>query len=183
MLQAIDIMTEDVIVIRDSANVAQAIALMQAQKIRSLIVERQDDPQHYGIVTERDIVYRVTALEKQPETVLVRDIMRYPCITVRPDLSLTEVAQLFAETGIQRAPVVQDQELMGIISMTDILMKSDVGGAQPADILSQRILDVLQHTRILSDEQEQIAQECAVAWDVVEALEANIDNYPSTGGK
>ena len=175
MLKAVDIMTEDVIVIRESANVAQAIALMQAQKIRSLIVERQDDSESYGIVTERDIVYQVTALEKAPQTVQVRDIMRHPCITVRPDLSLAEVAQLFANTGIQRAPVVQGKDLLGVISMTDILMKSDVGGEQPADILSQRILDVLQHTRILGDQQEQISQECAVVWDVVEELEDTVN--------
>ena len=69
--------------------------------------------------------------------------------------------------------MIQDQDLMGVISITDILMKSDVAGEQPADILSQRILDVLQHTRIIGDEQAQISQECAVAWDVVEELSAD----------
>ena len=173
MLTAVDIMTEDVIGIRDSATVAQAIALMQHHKVRSLIVEHPNDPNAYGIVTERDIIYKVTALGTNPTTIGVATIMREPCIAVEPTLSLAELAQVFAETGIQRAPVIQDKALLGIVSITDILMKTDVGEQQPNSILSQRIQEALQHARIIcGDEQSQISQECEVAWDVVEELKA-----------
>ena len=172
MLTAVDIMAENVIGIRDSATVAQAIALMQHHKVRSLIVEHSHDPAAYGIVTERDIVYKVTAVGQDPATVGVVDIMREPCITVEPNFGLAELAQVFADTGIQRAPVVQDNVLLGIVSITDILMKTDVGEQQP-DNISQRIQEALQHSRIIcGDEQSQISQECEVAWDVMEELRA-----------
>ena len=80
MLKAVDIMTEHVIVIRDSATVAQAIALMQLKKIRALIVELSERPVTYGIITERDIVYKVTALDQDPTTILVHEIMRQPVL-------------------------------------------------------------------------------------------------------
>ena len=113
MLTAVDIMTDDVIGICDSATVAQAIALMQHHKVRSLIVEHPQDSDAYGIVTERDIVYKVTATGTDPAAIGVASIMREPCIAVEPSFSLTELAQVFADTGIQRAPVIQNGALAG----------------------------------------------------------------------
>lgn len=173
MFQATDIMTEEVFTIRSSATVAQAIALMQAKKIRSLIVDRDHDLDTYGIVTERDIVYNVTASGRDPNQMPVHKIMRKPCIVVKPDLNIKQVAQLFADTGIQRAPVMGDGKLLGIISVTDILMKSDLSAQPLGDVLSRKIQDALRHARVIcGDEQGQISQDCAVAWDVVEELQA-----------
>ncbi|MEO0378073.1 MAG: CBS domain-containing protein [Cyanobacteria bacterium P01_A01_bin.17] len=176
MLKARDIMTQDVIVIWDADTAAQAIALMQHHKVRSLIVERTDRSKAYGMVTERDIVYRVMALGKDPSQVGIRDLVREPCITAHPDLTLEEVAQLFAATGIQRAPVIYEERLLGIISVTDLLMKTDGTQEQQADPLAQQIDEALQHARIIcGDSQTQISQECAVVWDVVEEYEAQTD--------
>ena len=54
----------------------------------------------------------------------VYEIMTKPCVTVNPDLGVEYVARLFATTRIRRAPVVQGK-LLGIISVSDILNKSD----------------------------------------------------------
>lgn len=170
-MKAADIMTTEVLMINSSATVAEAIALMQNQKLSSLIVEPSDEEDAYGIVTETDIVYGVTAREKDPEQVRVHQIMTKPCIVVNPDLRLANVARLFAETGIQKAPVIKDK-LLGIISVTDILMKIKVTPLSSRDILSQRIGEVLLHTRVCHEREEQIAQESRIAWDVLEELQA-----------
>lgn len=170
-MKASDIMTKEVLIIHSSATVAQAIALMQNKKLRSLIVEPSDDSDAYGIVTETDIVYAVTAKEQDPEQVRIYQIMTKPCIVVNPDLSVANVARLFAETGIQRAPVIKDK-LLGIISVTDILMKIRVVQLSSGDILSQKIGEALLHKRICHDLEDRIAQESEIAWDVVEELEA-----------
>ena len=184
MFRATDIMTEQVFTISSSATVAQAIALMQAKKVRSLIVDRAHDLDTYGILTERDVVYNVTASGQDPNQIPVHKIMRKPCIVVKPDLNIEQVAQLFADTGIQRAPVIRDRELLGIISVTDILMKSDVGAQPLADALSRKIQNALRHARVIcGDEQEQISQECAVAWDVVEELKAEAAHQRTRQGK
>ncbi|WP_404790256.1 CBS domain-containing protein [Altericista sp. CCNU0014] len=172
MLKAKDIMTENVLTILSTVTVAQAIALMQDKKIRSLIAVCPDEPARYGIVTERDIVYKVMAVGTDPSLVKVGDIMRQPCIEVHPELNLQEVAQLFADSGIQRAPVIDRGELLGIISATDLVMKTDVGEQIAIDTLSLRIQEALNHARIVCDPETQVSRECAVAWDIVEELQA-----------
>jgi CBS domain-containing protein len=172
MLTVADIMTTEVITISSSATVAQAIAVMQAEKVRSLIVEKSHEFDTYGIVTERDIVYEVIAYGDDPEQVYIHEILRKPCIKVSPDLTLQEAAQQFSDAAIQRAPVVCDGKLAGMLSVTDIIMKLPVREQSQPDALSQRIQTALQHARVICDEQSSVTQECAVAWDIVEELQA-----------
>jgi CBS domain-containing protein len=124
MIKAEEIMTKDVVTISGSTSVAEAVALMKEKQLRALVVDRRhaDDP--YGIVTETDIVYKVAAYGKDPKQMKVYEIMTKPCITVNPELGAEYVARLFATTGIRRAPVIKGK-LLGIISVSDILRKSD----------------------------------------------------------
>lgn len=168
-MKAADIMTTKVFTIHSLATVAEAIALMQDKGVRSLIVEPSNDGDAYGIITETDIVYKITAHEKDPEEFMVYQIMTKPCIVVNPDLSLVNVARLFAETGIGRAPVIQEQ-LLGMISITDLIVKLKVSRQPTSDKVSAKIREALLHSRVISDPQEQIDQDCEVAWDVVEEL-------------
>ena len=166
-MKAADIMTTQVFTIHSLATVADAIALMQDKGVRSLIVEPSNDGEAYGIITETDIVYQVTARKKEPQEVMVSQIMTKPCIVVNPNLSLENVARLFAETGIQRAPVIQEQ-LLGMISVTDIIMKCKVAQQPTTDRVSAKIHEAILHSRVVPDPQEQIDRECEIAWDVVE---------------
>jgi len=122
-LKAKDIMTTEVVTIEPSATVAEAVALMKERGLRALIVERLNEEDAYGIVTETDIVYKVVANGLSPQSVLVREIMTKPCIVVNPDLSVENVARLFALARIRRAPVIRER-LLGIVSVTDILRKA-----------------------------------------------------------
>lgn len=123
MLTVADIMTRDVTTIASGATVADAIELMQQRQIRALLVEHRSQDMPFGMITERDIVYTVVARGHNPEQVLVQDIMRQPCISLDPDLTVQEASQMLSDTGVQRAPVVQDGQLLGVISVTDILMR------------------------------------------------------------
>lgn len=123
MLTVADLMTEAVYTISSSATVAEATRLMQQAQLRALIVERRQQDLPYGIVTEQDIVFKVLARGLDSSRVIIQDIMRQPCIGVSPALTIKEAALLFADSGTQRAPVVADGKLLGIISVTDIMMK------------------------------------------------------------
>ena len=124
MMQAQEIMTKNVITISGSATVAEAVKLMKENGLRALIVDRRSYGDPYGILSETDIVYKVAAFGHDPKTMRVYEIMTKPCVTVNPDLGVEYVARLFASTRIRRAPVVEG-ELLGIISISDILNKSD----------------------------------------------------------
>lgn len=123
MQTAKEIMTKDVVTIQASASAAEAIGLMREKHIRDLVVEPVHVDDAYGIVTETDIAYKVAAYGKNPQTVSVGEIMTKPCIEVDPDLTVEEVAQLFALNHLHRAPVIKEK-LFGIISVTDILRET-----------------------------------------------------------
>lgn len=124
MMQAKEIMTKNVVTISGSATVAEAVALLKDKGLRALIVEPRYEGDPYGMVTETDIVYKVAAHGHDPKKMHVYEIMTKPCIVVNPELGAEYVARLFANTRIRRAPVIQDG-LLGVISISDILKKSD----------------------------------------------------------
>ena len=124
MMRAEEIMTKDVVTISGSATIAEAVKLMKDKGLRALIVDRRSDSDPYGIVTETDIVYKVAAFGHDPKKMRVYEIMTKPCVIVNPDLGVEYVARLFSSTRIRRAPVVKG-ELLGVISISDILNKSD----------------------------------------------------------
>ena len=124
MMKAEQIMTKDVVTIRGSATVAEAVQKMKEKGLRALIVEPRNETDPYGMVTETDIVYKVAAYGHDPKQMRVYEIMTKPCVVVNPELGVEYVARLFAQTRIRRAPVIKGG-LLGIISVSDILKKSD----------------------------------------------------------
>ena len=169
MLKAKDIMTSNVITIRGSATVAEAIKTMKDKGLRALIVERRTVEDPYGIVTETDIIYKVAAYGKDPKTVRVFEIMNKPCIAVSPDLGVEYVARLFANTRIRRAPVIE-KELLGIISVSDLLIKGNFVEQPKRMFIEDELEAAREDARAICDEKGDTSRECAAAWDVVEEL-------------
>lgn len=180
MLKAKDIMTENVATIRGSATVAEAVKLMRLKELRALIVEARNEDDAYGIVTETDIVGKVVASGKNPKQVRVYEIMTKPCIVVNPDLSVEYVARLFAQTGIWRAPVIQG-DLLGIVSVTDILTKSDFLDSPKVDYLKLEIENAIATAKSATASKGADSTESAEAWGLVEELEVELANL--TGQK
>ncbi len=169
MLKAHDVMTDNVATIKGSATVAEAVKLLKLKELRALIVEPRSRDDAYGIVTQTDIVYQVVAYGKDPEKVRVYEIMTKPCIVVNPDLGVEYVARLFANTGIRIAPVIQNG-LLGIISVTDILNKSDFLENPKVAVLQNRLDLAIAEAKALSNHAD--SQVCLKAWEVVDELEA-----------
>lgn len=172
MLTVQDIMTTPVILIRSSATVENAIWLMRANRVRSLIVEISAENGSYGMLTERDIVYKVIAPGNNPAFVRVQSIMREPCIQIPYNATVQEAAQMLADSGIQRAPVMDHNTLLGMISVTDILTKSHLF-SPTQDELSQRVMEAMRHACVVGDEDMRVKQECEIAWQVFETMRSN----------
>ncbi|MEA5470956.1 CP12 domain-containing protein [Spirulina sp. 06S082] len=172
-MKASDIMTTDVVTIRGSATVAEAVKIMKGKGLRALIVSRRTDEDAYGMVTETDIAYKVAAYGKDPKTVKVYEIMTKPCISVNPDLGVEYIARLFANTGIRRAPVIRDT-LLGIVSITDIITKSNFV-EQPKELtLEEEVIKARDSARAICSEKGATSPKCASAWDIVEELQAEL---------
>lgn len=174
MLSVADIMTTDVFTIRSSAKVTQAIALMQEKYVRSLIVEKAVQGGAYGIITECDIVYKITAKSADPENIRVCEIMQTPCIAVKPDLNLSTAAKRFARGSIQRAPVVHKGELVGIVSVTDIIMNSNVKDIHLPRNWAQQVETALRHRRLCWGEACDLEQESKIGREILRELQPKV---------
>ena len=118
-----DIMTKKVVVIPIGKGLAEAVKLMKKYEIGSIIVvDSNEGKKAMGIITERDIVYKVIAKDKDPYSTKVEEIMSKPLRVVKPDTNLEEAAKAMRENRIKRLPVVNDNnELIGIMSEGDIV--------------------------------------------------------------
>jgi len=85
------------------------------------IVDRADESDAYGMVTYEQIAAQVITKSLQPSRVRVADIMMKPLIIVNPTLRLPFIAQLFNNTNIHHAPVIENHRLAGVISMSDLV--------------------------------------------------------------
>ena len=99
--------------------VARAAKRMRLHGISALPVIEHD--RIIGIVTERDITGAV-ALDLNPKTTVVADIMTQHPLVVTPDESTEVVAMRMLEHGIRHLPVVDDHRVLGVISARDLLM-------------------------------------------------------------
>lgn len=114
-----DVMNPHVIVARSSVTIKEAAELMAQMRIGCLIV--MDDDKLLGIVTESDIIGKVVAKNKDPERILLKEIMTGNIISISPDKNLDEAADIMVENKIKRLPVVDNGKLVGIITATDMI--------------------------------------------------------------
>jgi CBS domain-containing protein len=176
MMRAKQIMTQDVATIRGSATVAEAVKLLRLKELRALIVEPRHSGDAYGIITETDIAGKVIAYGKDPQTMRVYEVMTKPCVVVNPDLDVEYVARLFANTGVWRAPVIQG-ELLGIISVTDIITKGDFVEKPKLTFLRKELQKAISNARSVSANYGTDSKRAVEAWDLVDELEAEAGFY------
>ena len=108
----------DVLKIEADASVIEAVKQMVEANIGSLLVT--DGDEIAGIVTERDYLRRVT-LEGRTEDSPVREIMTSPLIVVTPETPIDECMALMTDRRIRHVPVVEDGEVVGIVSIGDVV--------------------------------------------------------------
>ncbi|MEO1428774.1 MAG: CBS domain-containing protein [Cyanobacteria bacterium J06633_8] len=166
-----DIMSLNVETIPGSATVAEAVRLLRLTQLRALIVEPATSEDTYGIVTQSDIAIKVVALAREPESVLVSEIMSKPCVVIDPDLTIENVTRLFAQTDIWRAPVIKD-DLVGIISVTDIINKGDFVAKQKLIFLKAELHKAISNARSICGQYGVYSLEAADAWKLVDKIEA-----------
>lgn len=166
-------MTPEVVTIRNSAPVVEAVKLMRQRGVHALIVERSHELDAYGIVTDADVVGKVIASGRDPRRIRVYEIMTKPCIVLNPELGVEYAARLLTQAQIHSAPVIQSG-LLGILSMTDILEQSHFL-EQPQEVeLLEKIQHLSETARRICQQHGPGSQECASAWSVVDALQAEI---------
>ncbi len=120
-MRAKDLMTNDFDFIAGEATVRAALELMNQRHVHCLIVLPRDEYDGHGIITDRDIVYKVIATGGNLDRAHVHQIMTKPMFFVEPLHDIRAVARLLAAHKLTRAPVVEVGKIIGIVSITDII--------------------------------------------------------------
>ncbi len=127
------VMTHDPRTVAPSDTLQQAARLMREVDTGALIVV--DGGEVTGIVTDRDIVVRAIADGRDPSSTKVADVATTSTVTVSPDQSASDAAQLMRDNDIRRLVVVHDGRPAGIVSIGDLAVALDDESAL-ADISS-----------------------------------------------
>jgi len=117
-----DVMKHDFDIVEGVATVRQALSLMQHVETKCLIVDKKHEHDEYGIVVISDIARLVLVENRSPDRVSVYEVMTKPAVSVHPDMDIRYASALFARLNLSRAPVVDNGNVIGIVSHTDMVM-------------------------------------------------------------
>jgi len=118
-----DVMKHKFDMIDGTMTVRDALNTMKHVDTKSLIVDKRDDDDEYGMVLISDIAKQVVAKDRAPERVNIYEIMSKPVLSVDPDMDIRYCARMFEQFGLSRAPVTENGKVIGIVSFTDIVLK------------------------------------------------------------
>lgn len=132
-----NIMTDSVVTCTVQDNIYEAAVKMKQHDTGFIPIV--DGERLIGVVTDRDLVIRAMA-EKHPGSTSIRDVMTEEVISVGPEATIDETAELMADHQVRRLPVVQDGKLVGIVSLGDLAVHvhfADEAGEALSEISEQ----------------------------------------------
>jgi len=117
-------MKTNLAIVNPNVSVLEAAKIMKNRKIGNVIVVEKKQP--IGILTESDILKKVVAEGKNAKDVIVKDVMSTPIIVVDPYITLEEAMKTMGKCNVRRLPVIEKDELIGIITQKDISILSPI---------------------------------------------------------
>jgi CBS domain-containing protein len=122
-----DVMKRDFDMVDGLTTISETLGKMKHVDTKCVIVNKRHDDDAYGMVLISDIARQVLAKDKAPDRVNVYEIMSKPVMTVEQDMDIRYCARLFEKFGLSRAPVVSKGEIVGIVSLTDMVLRGLCG--------------------------------------------------------
>ncbi len=120
-VQEIMIPREQIITIPSLESVRNCLHVMQEKKVKSIIVEKDNPHDAYGIVTYTNILNAIFTQDGDMDLLNVYDIATKPIIQVSANLNIKYAAQMMINNNVNRLIVTQNGELLGLVSMNDIV--------------------------------------------------------------
>ena len=121
-----DVMTTEIETVPMNSTLEEVASIMKVEDVGAVPVVAEDD-ELVGIITDRDIVVRCVAEGKDPAETSVDEVLSRELETIEPDADVEEAAQLMADKQIRRLPVCEDGELVGMLSIGDVAVKTPDG--------------------------------------------------------
>jgi len=136
-MQLREVMTSGVVTAGPEADVLEVARLMRDHAVGSVVLcDRRGTPA--AMVTDRDLAVRALAEQRGPSEA-VGDHASRPLVTGEPEMDLEEAAALMVRHRVRRLPVVSDGELVGIVTLDDIAVRT--GNLEVAQRMTQEVIE------------------------------------------
>lgn len=119
-----DVMNANVVIVDGQVTVHDAVHAMRERDVAALIINKRDADDEYGMVLLSDIAKKVLALDRSPKRMNLYEIMAKPIICVRAAMDIRYCARLFNNFGLNYAPVLDNEQIIGIVSNAEIALHS-----------------------------------------------------------
>ena len=126
IVRAKDVMHKQLFTIDGMITAREAAARMRTERVFSLLVNKRHANDAWGILVVQDFVKGVIIPGRSPDDVHVYEIMTKPIITVPADMDIRYAARLIYRAGIRRAPVDDKGEIVGMISLSSLILDNEL---------------------------------------------------------
>jgi CBS domain-containing protein len=126
IIRARDVMNKGIVSIDGMATTREAAAKMRSEKVSSLLVKKRHTDDAWGIVVIHDFIKGVIIPGRSSSEVNVYEIMTKPILSVPADMDIRYVARLISRFGLRRAPVEDGGELIGMISLSSLILDNEL---------------------------------------------------------
>jgi CBS domain-containing protein len=115
-----DVMTTDIVTIDVDGSLQDAVERLLEHEVGSVVVLKDGEPA--GLVTETDALEAAARTGKPLAAIPVEPLCDRPVVTTSPDRTVTHVATRMLEEGVKKFPVLDDLDIVGIVTLTDIVV-------------------------------------------------------------
>jgi CBS domain-containing protein len=118
-----DVMKNEYDMVDGLTSVSEALKKMRHVETKCVLVDKRHDDDVFGMLLISDVARQVLGKDRAPERVNVYEIMTKPVLTVSPEMDIRYCARLFEQFGLSRAPVEENGKIIGIVSLTDMVLR------------------------------------------------------------
>lgn len=117
-----DVMKPEFDMVDGKMTIMDALRTMKHVETKSLIVDKRNDDDEYGMLLLSDIAKHVLAKDRSPDRTNIYEIMSKPLLSIDPEMDIRYCARFLDRFGLSRAPVVENSKVIGIVSFTDLVL-------------------------------------------------------------
>ena len=120
-----EVMTTEILTIDATATVHEATELMRQSQTSSVVVNRRDEADEFGLVVVSDIASKVLAKNLSPHRVNVYEIMSKPVLSLPMEMNIVYAVKMLSNFGVSRGIVIDhDRNLIGIVTLRDMVLRN-----------------------------------------------------------
>lgn len=123
IVRVADVMKREFDLVDGRTTVKAALLSMKHPETRAMIIDKRHPDDEYGLVLISDIAKKVLGADRSPDRVNLYEIMAKPVLSVPPEMNIRYCARLLERFGIMRAPVINNGQVLGIVSFHDLVLQ------------------------------------------------------------